>query len=689
MKKRLTLKKDYEIKLNSRISKYIAPKYVYLPIAEKDTIKTDIVMKEMAITNNISSPVSGKIVGTKYCQTATGEVKKCIAILNDYKETIPKRKASLKNLNNVSFEKMLVDLKEYQKEQLFQLLSTLESNQTIILNGIEEEPYVANEIFINKEYASSILEMLDALRIQKEAKEIKIILKDNDRENIEVYENLIGTYPDIEILLVPDEYLISYTPFLKQYLNLPSNSFFLKPSQVLEMFQTIKRHRTKSEHLFTISGNGIENPQIVEAKIGTPVKEILEELIKYRNKPINHYINGLMRGKKMEIGNLIVTEELKSILIMEDEEILEKDCINCGKCVSICPVQCNPKMTYETKNKKYSENCIDCGLCSYICPSNINLRRDLKEELERPGLHFTKENNYLMYVLFALLPLIFYGFYKNGILPLLNQDTSFLKIFSPLLFPILGIGIGLLVDYIIWWKSNSENIWTSTPIYGLIISMTLPINANVFVVGILLFFLLYGTRLLEKKKIKINPFWISKGIISILLSILAGVSFANASELQSLHYSIIDIFFGRDVGGICTTSIFFIIISYIFLSFTHFYKKEIPLYIIGTYIILSFAFELILPSGDLLKTILNSSIFFGSVFVATDINHTPYTERGILLYSISCGILAFLFTRFLSSTEGIYLSLLFIGFFVPIFDIIALKRKEKKRNFVEFLNQEK
>ena len=81
MKKAIVLKKDFNIKLQSKITKHLMPQYVYLPIPSNDEIKSSILIKkEEPISKQLISPVSGKIIGMKYCLIEDGTVKKCLVI---------------------------------------------------------------------------------------------------------------------------------------------------------------------------------------------------------------------------------------------------------------------------------------------------------------------------------------------------------------------------------------------------------------------------------------------------------------------------------------------------------------------------------------------------------------------------------------------------------------------------------
>lgn len=300
----------------------------------------------------------------------------------------------------------------------------------------------------------------------------------------------------------------------------------------------------------------------------------------------------------------------------------------------------------------------------------------------RPFLHFNSENDYYYHLGMILILFILYGFYKNGILPFLNQDATIFQMLRPLLLPIMGFGVGIFVDYLIWWQSNEKIIWTSSPYYGTLITMTLPMKSNMIIVGILLFALLFLFRKLEKNKWNINGLIVTKCLFVLLFTFLAKVSFQNNTEsTNTIVYSILDIFFGRNVGGVAITSIFLSLISYAYLWFYYYYKKSIPIYLLGTFVVVSLIFELILPTGNLLLFLLNPSLIFASIFFATEIKSSPYTKTGYQIYGIVSGLLAFVFIKFLHTIEGVYLALTIMSLLVPVIDNLAYSYEKKNKKF--------
>lgn len=373
--KYITIKKPYDLKLNNQITKFITPKYVALPLLEQIESKKTLVKKEEQITENIVSPVSGKIVHIDEFVISTGEKQQCLVIENNYKETVEKKNYVRKNITNLTKQELITELKQYHQEELAEKLKT--KFATIICNTIEDEPYVENESFLSMQYTNILLEMLDALRIIYKIDRVQIVVQNSNRSLIEAFSNFLGTYPNIFLTFVPNYYLLEQEQYLKEYLH-EENVIMLKPSEIYQIYHTVKRRKKLTEHIFTISGNAIKNPQVIEAKIGTSIKEIREELIEEMEKDNTIYINGLMKGRNFNIQKLIVTKELKSIFFMKHESIASEKCMNCGKCYQVCPVSCNPRAYLKNRKKQEIEQCIDCGLCSYICPSYINLRKEIQ-----------------------------------------------------------------------------------------------------------------------------------------------------------------------------------------------------------------------------------------------------------------------------------------------------------------------
>jgi len=299
-----------------------------------------------------------------------------------------------------------------------------------------------------------------------------------------------------------------------------------------------------------------------------------------------------------------------------------------------------------------------------------------REKNNRPYLTQFQPNEYQKYITYSLIFLLCYGFYKNGLLPIFHQDANIWYLLKLMIYPIGGYLFGKISEK---YGKNQNGFYA---FYGLLIGMSMPIQLNwllfLLILGIL--FWLFQIFLANIKWF--SPLLLSRGIFSLLI-VINSVSFLNPSEgNQEMVYTTLDIFFGRSIGGIYTTTIFWLFITFLILCFHDLYKKEIPVFVLITYIMSALCFEIFLPIGNLLLTILNSSTIFASIFLASEIVSAPYIDKSKWTYGILVGFFGFLFVRFINVQEGIYLSLALCSFLPPLLDKWFYHR-QKKRSFVD------
>ncbi len=369
MQKLISLDKDYSIKVQREVEVFNKIKNAYIPI-ENAKISDRKVYKEDKIGDNYFS-ISGTIIGTKTSLLANGRNVTSLVVENDYLEKTRTRMPSRRTIKNLSKQDFLSFLND---SYLYQILNK-DNIENIIVSGIDDEPYIASEIFTSLDNTMEILEMLDYLATIYNAK-VNIAIKNIDSENIKAYNDYLGTYRTINLVLVPDLYLIGQENYLKDYLNIKENYIYLKTSDVYNLYNLVKKRKNMTQKYITITGDYIEKPRVFKVKIGTSVSELLTKYYKeldFKNAVI--YVNGLLSGKILAVDNLIIDSNFNGLVIMKKQEKKALNCLNCGKCHDVCPVGSYP---YEALAKK-EVFCINCGLCTYICPAYINLKKYLNE----------------------------------------------------------------------------------------------------------------------------------------------------------------------------------------------------------------------------------------------------------------------------------------------------------------------
>lgn len=375
MTKLIKLDKESSIEVASKIEEYVTPDLIYIPFPprKEDLKKEKNIKKAQMLYQDVYAPVSGALTKVEKCLIAGNKSVNCLVFSNDFQEKKEKNLATRKKINNLSKEEILASIYNSKiKEKLEK-----ENVHTLLISGIDDEPYIENESFVQREYTKSIVDALDALLNAMPGCKACIALKNTDSKTIVAYQNLLGMYKNIELKLVDDLFLIGKEEFLTKYLSIKDAYVYLKASEVYEIYLNIKKRTPLLEKYITISGNGTQNPRIFKLKIGTKVIELFKYFFKEDLSDCVLYVNGMMQGVSLDINRLIVTKNLEGIVIMKRKKRVSKKCIKCGKCISICPIHSNPLLAYKLG---MNVKCIHCGLCSYICPSYIPLHKYLSGE---------------------------------------------------------------------------------------------------------------------------------------------------------------------------------------------------------------------------------------------------------------------------------------------------------------------
>lgn len=273
----------------------------------------------------------------------------------------------------------------------------------------------------------------------------------------------------------------------------------------------------------------------------------------------------------------------------------------------------------------------------------------------------------LTYIL-SLLPLILYGFYKNGIYLYIKKYISLPTMFKPLLLILIGFLIGASVNiiYLKLIKKRKDNIIdiifsSFHPIYGILIASIISINTNILLFSVVTFAVLFISKFINNK---INLISLSSLIIFFIMNVLNKFTFMNIYEQSSsFKMNAIDYMFGRGSGGILTTNILLIVLSFIILYNSKVYKKNIAIYSSSVFILLTTIYCILTKNiGNIMNMLFTNGILFSFVYVATEPVSSSYTKYGKEIYGILVGILTFIFYLInpaLSSLGGILIASIF------------------------------
>lgn len=262
--------------------------------------------------------------------------------------------------------------------------------EALLINGVECEPYLTADHRVMLEKSEQL--MVGVKLIMKAVKTEKafIGIEANKPDAIEKLTELSHKYAGIKVVPLALKYPQgSEKHLIKAIMNkeVPSGKLPIDVGAVVSnagtavaVYEAVMKNKPLIERVVTVTGNSVKNPSNFLARIGTPVRLLIEAaggLPEDTGKVIS---GGPMMGKAATNTDFPVAKGTSGVLIMPEELAHRREpepCIRCGKCVDACPMGLEPYLLSVYSRKKmwneceehYIYDCIECGCCVYSCPA--------------------------------------------------------------------------------------------------------------------------------------------------------------------------------------------------------------------------------------------------------------------------------------------------------------------------------
>lgn len=238
----------------------------------------------------------------------------------------------------------------------------------------------------------------------------------------------------------------------------------------------------------------------------------------------------------------------------------------------------------------------------------------------------------ISYLYISIIPLLIFGFYKNGIK---GYDGIF--ILHPLILDLIGFASGALVSIILEKKKPLTSFY---PFYGLLSASLVFPNTSIIVFGLICFISLFIYKKINKNNVNIVCVI---ALIVILISNFYETSYLNLVINSNTNLDGLDYLLGKGSTGLNASCTLLSLASYLYLSTKGFYKREMPLYSFLIYSILMVIYlSFIGDINSLFVRLLSNGTIFSLVFVSTMGTTSSYTKRGRICYALILGILMFI-----------------------------------------------
>ena len=407
---------ENKLSAGKKITALAAPKQVIIPLSQHigapaqavvkkgDLVKVGTLVAKAGgfVSANIHSSVSGKVNKIDNALDSSGYKRPAIYIDvegDEWEETIDRSDALVKDCTLSSKEIVdkiaaagIVGLGGATFPTQVKLMPPPGSKaEIIIINAVECEPYLTSDHSLMMEKGEQILVGVTLLMKAVNVNKAVIGIENNKPDAIAHLTKLAAAYPGIEIMPLKVQYpqggekqlidAVIRRQVKSGALPISAGAVVQNVGTAYAVYEAVQKNKPLFERVITVTGKSLSKPSNFLARIGTPMKQLIDAcggLPEDTGKIIG---GGPMMGKALVNTDVPTAKGSSGILIMNDKEAKRGEaqpCIRCAKCVSACPMGLEPYLLatvsahgdFERVEKEDVMSCIECGSCQFTCPSN-------------------------------------------------------------------------------------------------------------------------------------------------------------------------------------------------------------------------------------------------------------------------------------------------------------------------------
>ena len=275
---------------------------------------------------------------------------------------------------------------------------------TLLINLAECEPYITADHREAIENSVGVMNGINAVKKFLNIDRVIIGVEDNKPDVIKLLTELAenqscGTDDEVRVLPLKARYPQGAEKVLvKACTNrivgagkLPSDvgCIVMNVTSIAFVANYLKTGMPLVTKRLTIDGSAIKEPKNVIVPIGTQISEVIEFCGGYKTEAKKLLMGGPMMGIALKDDTLPILKQNNAILAFGEKEAKldnPTECIRCGKCADVCPMNLYPPfISRAIKLKEYDKlekngvmTCMECGSCAFNCPAKKPIVQNMR-----------------------------------------------------------------------------------------------------------------------------------------------------------------------------------------------------------------------------------------------------------------------------------------------------------------------
>ena len=369
-------------------------------VAVGDTVKVGQKVGEQAgfISAPVHSSVSGTVIAVTDCPHATRGTCPSVVIKNDFQNTLHESIKPNKPLDELTPAEIIEIVKEAGIVGMggagfptYVKLNPGKPIEAVLVNACECEPMLTADHRVLLEYADEIVYGLKAVMKTVASPRGVIVIEDNKPDAIELLQAKVEGIEGMEVCVAKTKYPQGGEKMLiKRVLgrSVPSGKLpadvgacVCNVSTVKAISDAIQKGMPLIERVTTVTGKYIPNPSNFIVKIGTDAEELVKVCGGIVGEDVTIKAGGPMMGFPQEHLNFPIMKGSNGIIAIDTDHSEPSECIKCGRCVDVCPMELKPLYFFKYAGEQNWEgfkaenvmDCMECRSCEHICSAKLPL----------------------------------------------------------------------------------------------------------------------------------------------------------------------------------------------------------------------------------------------------------------------------------------------------------------------------
>lgn len=363
----------------------------------------------------IHASVSGRVIAVEPRPHPSGAMETAIVIENDFRDAsvqcfgnaLPPELLDARAVLHSIREAGVVGMGGAAFPSAAKAMNALGKIDTLIANACECEPYITADDALLRAMPQQTLDGMQILRALLKPRRVILAMEDRKSNAPSPFVLQQAQEAGIEIILLPTRYPQGSEKQLIQAIagrevppgGLPSDvgCAVFNISTCAAVHRAVRLGVPITQRIVSLSGEALPHAQNFIARIGTPIRDLIQQAGGLIFEDARVIAGGPMMGLAQPNLDAPILKASNAILCLppiKAKSLKRTACLRCGKCVEACPMHLLPLELYRYQRAGARDDllrlnlpdCILCGCCAYVCPARIPLT-----EAFRRGKRMLKE----------------------------------------------------------------------------------------------------------------------------------------------------------------------------------------------------------------------------------------------------------------------------------------------------------